>query len=89
MKLFKKDHYYQALHPSYDSIVENEVSAIVDDPRIGLCVIFKQNGFAPGIWAGTEGMVINYNGSRYKIDHVYFEDRMLRVIPLGPISGAV
>lgn len=40
---------------------------------------FNKNGFAPGVWAGTEGYVLTFGDSKYKIVGVIFEANQLRL----------
>ena len=46
-------------------------------------LIFKPACFAPGVWAGTEGATVVYNGAKYTILQVDMEKRELLLSPEG------
>lgn len=41
--------------------------------------VFRPEGFAPGVWAGTEGLKIRYKDNDYIIAKVNFQERELRL----------
>lgn len=69
-------------------INDEDIKNILED-SYGTRLAFHPSGWAPGIWAGTEGVVIKYKGIRYKIIQAMLHDRQLLVETLGIESGAV
>lgn len=69
---------------SIDELFQQDVQEIVEETAM-----FRKNSFSPGIWAGMEGCVINFNGRRYKILEVDMNNKQLHVKELGIMSGAI
>jgi len=47
-------------------------------------VIIEKSQWAPGIWAGAEGMVIELSGAEYTVNNVDLEDRKIFISPTPP-----
>lgn len=59
-----------------------DVSSVspMDEKFPGLVrAVFRPEGFAPGVWCGTEGLKIRYNDNEYIIAKVNLQERELRL----------
>jgi hypothetical protein len=85
-KTKKKLVYYEQHYPTHQQTIDMDGESLFNSPRDGVYLTFKNGQFVPGVWAGTEGMVITFKGMSFRIARVHFNEQMLRVTQ---ISGAV